>query len=237
MTRSPSRSLLVLVFFGATLSAQRAPIAQQLTFAPYHANGIYELGETVGWTVTPGPTAPTYPYKWTIRRNNSVVLKEGKLDLSTGKATIEIVADQPEMIYVAVEAYDDGSPVPTPPPNAGASRFTGGNTGRNTGFYAVGAAVSPRKIGLSTPRPADFDAFWESKLAAQAKVPINAALTLVETGCAGRGVECVPARCAGIKSAWLRGQAGQRGQVPRSHPAAVCRRLRVERRRCGTARR
>jgi cephalosporin-C deacetylase-like acetyl esterase len=184
MMRLRSRSLLVFVLFGTTLPAQRAPIAQQLTFAPYHANGIYEVGETVGWTVTPGPTPPTYAYKWTIRRNNAVVLKEGKLDLSTGKTTIEIVADQPSMLYVAVEASEDLTP------SAGASpgetpRFTGGNTGRNTGLYAVGAAVAPKKIGLSTPRPDDFDAFWQSKLAAQAKIPVNAVLTTVETDVPG----------------------------------------------------
>jgi hypothetical protein len=34
-----------------------------------------------------------------------VVLKEGKLDLSSGKDKIEIAGDQPEMIYVAVEPY------------------------------------------------------------------------------------------------------------------------------------
>ena len=85
--------------------AQRGPIEQQLTFTPYHASGIYDVGETVGWTVTPGPVTPTYAYKWTIRRNNAVVLKEGKLDLSSGKDKIEITGDQPEMIYVAVEPY------------------------------------------------------------------------------------------------------------------------------------
>ena len=159
-----ARLALVLVLF----AAQRAPIPQQLTFTPYHATGIYDVGETVGWTVTPGPAPPSYAYKWTIRRNNAVVLKEGKLDLSTGKDTIEIAADQPGMIYVAVDAYGE------------AEHFEGGNAGRNTGFYAVGAAVAPAKIALSTPRPADFDAFWESKLAEQAKVPINAVLTPVE---------------------------------------------------------
>ena len=78
MTRLSSRVLLTIVLFGASLGAQqRAPIAQQLVFTPYHASGIYDVGETVGWTVTPGPTPPTYAYKWTIRRNNAVVLKEG----------------------------------------------------------------------------------------------------------------------------------------------------------------
>ena len=67
------------------------------------------------------------------------------------------------MIYVAVEP--DG-----PKRDSG---YTGGNTGRNNGLYAVGAAVAPFQIPLSTPRPDDFDAFWDSKLATQAKVPIN----------------------------------------------------------------
>ena len=111
MTRFSARLLVVLALVGVSVSAQRGgPIPQQLVFTPYHANGTYDVGETVGWTVTPGPAPPTYSYKWTIRRNNPVVLKEGALDLSSGKATIEIVGDQPGMIYVAVEAAGDLTP-------------------------------------------------------------------------------------------------------------------------------
>src|SRR5947209_10440783 len=75
--------LTVLSIYG-----QQAPPPQQLVFQPYHASGMYELGETVGWLVLPGPAAPTYAYKWTIRRNNSVILKEGKLDVSSGMSKI-----------------------------------------------------------------------------------------------------------------------------------------------------
>ena len=205
-----SRLLLtVLVLFTEFAFAQRAPIEQQLTFAPYHGGGIYSVGETVGWTVTPGPVTPTYAYRWTIRRNNAVVVKEGKLDLSSGKATIEVVGDQPEMLYVAIEPY--GNLVPATPDAAAAAAaaavgtastpvtaagaapqgataapmFTGGNTGRNNGLYAVGAAVAPTKIGLSTPRPADFDSFWNGKLAEQAKIPFNAVLTPAQTDVPG----------------------------------------------------
>jgi cephalosporin-C deacetylase len=179
------RTLCALLSAGFICAAQPAPIEQQLTFVPYHASGVYELGETVGWTVTPGPATPTYSYKWTIRRNNATVLKEGKLDLTSGtsgtsgKDKIEIVGDQPEMIYVAIEPYA-ALEAPASPPT-----YIGGNTGRNNGLYAVGAAVAPEKIGLSTPRPADFDAFWEGKLSAQAKVPINPVLTPVPTDVAG----------------------------------------------------
>ena len=186
--------LAVLLFSADFALAQRAPIEQQLTFAPYHSSGIYNQGETVGWTVTPGPVTPTYAYKWTIRRNNAVVLKEGKLDLSSGKDKIEIVSDQPEMIYVAIEAYANLAPeassshVPSAaagPDPGSAPAFTGGNTGRNNGLYAVGAAVAPTKIGLSTPRPADFDSFWNDKLSQQAKIPINPVLTPVQTDVPG----------------------------------------------------
>ncbi|HLK68606.1 MAG TPA: acetylxylan esterase [Bryobacteraceae bacterium] len=155
--------------------APRPAIEQQLTFTPYHASGIYNVGETVGWTVTPGPSKPAYHFKWAIRRNNAVVLKEGKLDLSSGKDKIEIIGDQPEMIYAAVEP--DG---PTSD-----SSYTGGNTGRNNGLYAAGAAVAPEKLGLSTPRPTDFDAFWEGKLSAQAKIPIDPVLAPVQTDVPG----------------------------------------------------
>ena len=76
MTRSLSRIFLILTLAGTSLSAQRAPIAQQLVFTPYHDSGIYDVGDTVGWTVTPvrlasadssltaGGTPPTYAYKF-----------------------------------------------------------------------------------------------------------------------------------------------------------------------------
>lgn len=192
------RRLALAVFFMASLaSAQRgAPISQQLAFTPYHSNGIYDIGETVGWTVTPGPANPTYIYKWTIRRNNADVLKEGKLDLSSGSDKIEIIGREPEMIYVAIEPVaklnaDAAAQAPDRPPTATSAgggtpnTYYGGNTGRNNGLYAVGAAVAPTKIGLSAPRPADFDTFWNDKLAAQAKIPINPVLTPVESDTPG----------------------------------------------------
>jgi cephalosporin-C deacetylase len=182
--------LLAIVAFAPWCFPQppQTPIVQQLTFEPYHASGIYEIGETVGWIVTPGPVPPTYAYKWTIRRNNAVALKDGKLDLSSGKDRIEIKSDQPGMLYVAIEPYAkldslaaaNTADSPKPETNTEAG-YVGGNTGRNNGLYAVGAAVAPTKIGLSTPRPADFDTSWESKLAAQLKIPMHVELTPVET--------------------------------------------------------
>jgi len=225
MTRSRILFICSVLFVCSSAIAQRVPIPQQLTFTPYHSNGIYKIGETVGWTVTPRPDAPAYAYKWTVRRNNAVVLEEGKLDLSSGKDKIEIVGDQPEMIYVAIEPYAALAAAPTAPSASGTSagqsgsaspnqnsqtpdaastaaaqsgstagnpggspqppQWIGGNTGRNNGLYAVGAAVAPTEIRLSTPRPVDFDAFWDGKLALQATVPLDAVITPVPTDVPG----------------------------------------------------
>ena len=136
------RFALVLALAGVSLSAQRAPIQQQLAFAPYHASGIYNIGETVGWTVTAGPTPPSYAYKWTIRRNNAVVLKEGKLDLSSGRDRIEIVGDQPEMIYVAIEAYAG------PLSRLVARRLSALTHGSHFAFFVL-AAISAASRGAS----------------------------------------------------------------------------------------
>ena len=185
----------LLTLAAPVVYAQPSPAVPQLEFRPYHVSGLYEVGDTVGWVVSPGHTAPTYAYKWAIRRNNKEILKEGKLDLSSGQDKIEIVGDRSEMIYVAIEpdanssgdnpvkdrgasAASDASPSSTP-------AFVGGNTGRNNGLYAVGAAVAPRRLGLSTPRPQDFDAFWDTKLAAQAKVPINPSVSPIQSDIPG----------------------------------------------------
>jgi cephalosporin-C deacetylase-like acetyl esterase len=187
---------------------------------PYHAGGIYDVGETVGWNVTPGPDKPTYNYKWTVRRNNAVVLKEGKLDLSSGKAMIEITADQPEMIYVAVEPYAN---LAAEAPVSGATApaavdpvtgYLGGNTGRNNGLYAVGAAVAPTKLGLSTPRPADFDAFWNQKLAEQAKIPINPVLTQVPTDVPGVELNMFVLDALGSKAHGYVAKPAKEGKFP-----------------------
>ena len=202
----PLKAFTIRLSDSATAQAgpqRRAPIDQQLTFTPYHPSGLYEIGETVGWTVTPGPAPPTYSYKWTVRRNNAVVLKEGKLDLSTGKDKIEVNGDQPEMIYVAVEPYAPAG-----------SAYTGGNTGRNNGLYAAGAAVAPSRIEVSTPRPTDFDAFWNGKLAEQAKVPLNSVLTPVETDLPGAELNMFVLDALGSKAHGYVAKPAHAGRFP-----------------------
>jgi len=130
-------------------------------FAPKNPSGIYALGDTVAWTATlPAGTEPDpggYTYK--IRKNNLEVLETGTLDFSKGPATLDVVVREPMMVYVeiTVPGYEAGS------------------------VARLGAAVAPSQLGPSVPRPPDFDAFWDAKLKALAAVPIEPALTPMDS--------------------------------------------------------
>ncbi len=157
-------------------AAQPAPLP---VFTPYHKSGIYDVNEKVGWTVTlpDGATPPAAPYTYTVQINEQATLKTGELDLSSGKAILELSYDQPAMLNVQVN----------PPGGAG-----GGGRGRGGGFgggggrgrggvspysWQLGAAIAPTKLEPTAPKPADFDAFWDGKLKALAAIPINPQLT------------------------------------------------------------
>jgi len=138
----------------ALLCAFTAAPAQQLSFTPFHANGIYDIGEKAGWTVTRAATAPVTKCTYVIRKNNTDVVRTDTLDLSSGTATIEATLSEPTMLYVEVAA----DPV-----------------------VHLGAAIAPQKLQPSVPRPADFDSFWDAKLKVQSAVAIDAVLAPTPT--------------------------------------------------------
>ncbi|MFL6274190.1 MAG: hypothetical protein ACJ74G_03190, partial [Blastocatellia bacterium] len=143
-----------------TLMAAPICLAQQLTLTPYKASGIYDIGERVGWTVAlPANAVPAGEYAYTVKKNNQDVIKRGKLDFSTGRASIEVTLDEPAMVYAEIS------------PAGGAGTI-----------LAVGAAVAPEKLQPSVPRPADFDRFWEAKIKILKKVPERAVLTPSDSG-------------------------------------------------------
>jgi len=88
----------------AALVLRGAAGAQQLTFTPYHADGIYDVGERVGWhvAVAPGQTAGGRTYTYTLKRDGLAVIGRGTLDPSSGRATIEASLDRPGMLLVEV---------------------------------------------------------------------------------------------------------------------------------------
>jgi len=148
--------------------------AQQLVATPYSRTGIYHANETVGWTVAvaAGQQASPGTYTYTVTENGQRAIKSGTLDLARGPAKIETTLGEPGMVRVEIR------------PPAGTMNFGDVHTG-GPGLVALAAAVDPAKIQPDAPRPADFDAFWKSKLDLLAKVPLNAVVAPKESGVDG----------------------------------------------------
>lgn len=140
-------------------SAQMLPNVT-LVFEPFHANGIYKIGERAGWKIHGLLGAGYTRYNYELKENNLTVLKSGVVDLASGEATIETQLDHPGMLYLRLSFI--GAPEPT-----------GVVTAQELDKMTVGAAVAPEQIRPPADKPADFDAFWAGKLAALKQVPIN----------------------------------------------------------------
>ncbi|MDR3707894.1 MAG: acetylxylan esterase [Capsulimonadaceae bacterium] len=140
MNKSPYVALL-LAFAVVCPFAQ----AQTIRLAPSHSNGVYAIGEQVIWNVTveggdPNTVAGSH-YK--VSLGGGKILAQGDLDLSKGVAQIVYNADQAVSYLAEVTATIDG---------------------KLTKSYG-GAVAAPDRVTPSMPRPADFDAFWASKIA------------------------------------------------------------------------
>ncbi|MBS1708327.1 MAG: acetylxylan esterase [Armatimonadetes bacterium] len=122
----------------------------QLKAVPFHASGLYHVGEKVGWKLT--GLAPGQ-YSCVIRRNNKIELAESVRSGNAGSFEISWPADEPSMIYAEVTPPGGGKPV------------------------ALGAAIEPTRITPSEARPKDFKQFWDAKIAALRRVPENAHVT------------------------------------------------------------
>jgi cephalosporin-C deacetylase-like acetyl esterase len=132
---------------------------QPLSFVPFHATGIYRLGEKAGWSVSVAKDAPAAKYTYEIKKNNFDTIKTGTLDFSGGAATIETSLQEPAMLYVTVNA--EGAP-----PSAAVH---------------LGAAIAPTQLKPSQPKPPDFDAFWMNKLEYLSITPMRPVIDPVKT--------------------------------------------------------
>jgi cephalosporin-C deacetylase len=162
--------LVALLCLPASAQRKESP-PPEVAFTPFHSSGIYQPGEKPGWTVTrvAGATGPAR-FNYIIRKNGLEVLRRGTLDLSSGKAAIEEVVNEPCMIYV--QLTPEGTPEPPLNP-------------QRPPYASAGAAVSPELIQPSAPRPADFDDFWAAKLKAQSAIPMNPVLRPVASNVPG----------------------------------------------------
>ncbi len=127
------------------------PRQPTLVVTPLVASGTYRLSEPAGWTVSGSGKA-----SYTVRQNNHKTLRSGELDLSAGPQRVEVRLTEPGMVFMTVTP-EGGKP------------------------SDYGAAVEPEKIGPASPRPADFDAFWERKLTEMRAIPSEPVFKLGES--------------------------------------------------------
>jgi cephalosporin-C deacetylase-like acetyl esterase len=173
----PRRGLVLASFLAAAIAS-----AQPLKLTPFHASGLYRVGETAGWSVAAsgGVAVPAGGYAYTVKENNFTVLKSGKIDPTSRAARIEVTLDEPAMVYLEITPGGGEKPI------------------------AAGAAVSPTELKPVAPRPDDFDAFWADKIKWLHRIPEDPVLTPADSG--RDGVEYAKIQLNNIRGAHIYGQ-------------------------------
>lgn len=160
--------------------------AQPVILTPLDPTGIYELGEKAGWTVAfaPPPTIPPVGgYTYTLKKNSFEVLQSGSLDPAAGDVIIATTLDEPAMLYLEVALPGEGEKPAT---------------------LAAGAAIAPTQLRPVAPCPADFDAFWASKIEQLHAIAPEPVLTPGESD--REGVEYATIKLNNIRGAHVYGQ-------------------------------
>ncbi len=136
----------------------------QIEIVPDKADGIYELGETVNWTIIKTGDAQLDSLRYTIKKGGLSVIDEGIISLEDNTSSIKYSFNAPGSVLLIVQ------------------------WGMKPDYFkrAVGGAVACiGQLKLSAPRPADFISFWDEKLAELSAVPFNARLKAGESGVQG----------------------------------------------------
>jgi len=149
-----------LIFASLFLAIANFSGAQLMVVAPDKPDGIYQVGDTVHWTIEwkGGDIAPAAHY--IIKSGGHTHVGEGSLSFSNDIATLETRFDAPNTILVEVKWQPENS------------------TNRAVG----GAVAAPYKILPAAPPPADFDTFWKAKLKELKRIPMNPVLEKVDIG-------------------------------------------------------
>lgn len=127
-----------------------------------HATGEYAPGETITWLVkvTTDDQPAVGKIDYVVQRSGLEVIAKESIDLVDGKASITATRDNPGTLLLAVTWNGEKEKL---------TRY-------------CGAAIAWPKIAPSTDKPADFDAFWKSKVEELAKTDANPQLTPVDVG-------------------------------------------------------
>lgn len=160
LTVTQRKPVLLSTALGLLLGLS-ASLAQEIVVTQTHTNGVYALGEKIQWRVEVRNDAESKisQLRYVMKKGGFTQMNAGKLELSSGKGSLEASLDEPNTILVELEADLNGKKIKA----------------------LAGAAIAPEKIQISAPKPDDFDAFWAGKLAELAKIPANPALETADS--------------------------------------------------------
>lgn len=137
--------------------------AQEIVVSAAKTGGVYAVGEKIVWrvSVTGEGASGVEKVSYVFKKGMLTEAGRGELTLTNGAAELETKMDEPGSLY---------------------AEFTANVPGKAALKNQAGAVIAPEKITPSAAPPADFDAFWKSKLAELAAVPASPALEAGESG-------------------------------------------------------
>lgn len=135
--------------------------AQEIVVESAKSGSVYDVSEKIVWHVQVKDGADIEKVSYALRKGNLTPLGKGELTLQNGAADLETKLNEPGTIMAEFSVAPQGKPVVK---------------------QLAGAAVSPFGIKPSADEPADFDAFWKSKVDELQAVPINAQLEANDSG-------------------------------------------------------
>lgn len=174
---SKSQSLgFVAAVLAALLPSAATRSQAQVVLTPKNSNGLYQAGEKAVWTVKAASESTATNAAYSVRKNGTTQIQQGTLDLSAGSGTIEVGLNEPGELVLNVTSTQSETSSTNAPENAP----RGGR-----GQTRDGAIVDAGHLRQALPRPDDFDAWWEKKLAALDAIPANAQLEQTNVDIAG----------------------------------------------------
>ncbi|MGA2801999.1 MAG: acetylxylan esterase [Verrucomicrobiota bacterium] len=152
-------SCILILALGALMAANLCR-AQQMVVTPDKSNGVYQVGDTVHWTVEWKGNSSAPAAYYSLKSGGLTDVGHGDLSFSNNVATLESKFDKPNTMLIEVDWQQKNK------------------TNRVWG----GAVAAPDQIKPATPSPDDFDAFWKAKLEELEKIPANPRLEKVDIG-------------------------------------------------------
>lgn len=182
---------------GLVAAEEMAP-AYTVSVVTDRTDALYHVGETATFVIRVlhhGQPLGEADVQWRISKNGETTIEQGSIRLENGEARVSASLSEPGFLQCRV-AFQAG--------------------GAETVALA-GAGVDPQDIAPSLPVPDDFDAFWASKKALLAEIPMNPRMVPVSPSAKGFEIFDVQADSIGgvpVSGYFVRPADAEPGSLP-----------------------